>query len=56
MRQDMFIRSDIFHTNQGMCVQILSLFNGDVMDEFYEYKDSDFLHTAKLRLDSLNRR
>ena len=54
-QNDMFIMSDMFHTNQGWCIQIYSLFNGDVVDEFYEDRDSDFLHTCKLRLDSLNR-
>jgi len=53
---DMFIQSDMFHTNEGWCVQIYSLFNGDVVDEFYENRDSDFLHNCKLRLDNLNRR
>jgi len=44
------------HTDKGWCVVIYSLFTMDEMHRVYENRDSDYLHTAKLKVDAMNRK
>lgn len=53
---NMYIHTDAFHTEKGWCVFVMSIANGDVIEEHYEDRDLDYLHTAKLRVDALNKR
>ena len=56
--KDMFIMSEIYHSPVYHCmaVSIISLWTGDEIQQFYEDRDSDYLHSCKLELDVLNRK
>ena len=44
------------HTPEGWCVIIYSLFTMDEMRRVYENRDSDYINTAKLKVNAMNRR
>jgi len=56
--KEMFVMGEVYHcpVYHCMAVSIISTFTGDVMQNFYEDRDSDYLHTCRLELDVLNRK
>ncbi len=56
--KEMFVMGNIYHcpVYHCMAVSIISTFTGDIIQNFYEDRDSDYLHTCRLELDVLNRK